>query len=38
MLYVLITRFVYGKKKLNELKAGYKPEEHEEYEENNGGT
>ncbi len=33
VLYVLITRAAYGKKKLAELKAGYKPEEHEEYEE-----
>lgn len=33
VLYVLITRAAYGKKKLAELKAGYKPEEHEDYEE-----
>jgi len=33
VLYVFITRFAYGKKKLDELKAGYKPEEHEGYEE-----
>lgn len=28
VLFVLITRFAYGKKKLAELEAGYKPEEH----------
>jgi HAE1 family hydrophobic/amphiphilic exporter-1 len=33
VLYVLITRAAYGKKKLDELKANYKPEEHEKYEE-----
>ncbi|HEY5462220.1 MAG TPA: multidrug efflux RND transporter permease subunit [Hanamia sp.] len=33
VLYVFITRFAYGKKKLDELKAGYKPEEHEGFEE-----
>lgn len=33
VLYVLITRAAYGKKKLAELKAGYNPEEHEDYEE-----
>ncbi|MEO5499842.1 MAG: efflux RND transporter permease subunit, partial [Ginsengibacter sp.] len=33
VLYVFITRFAYGKKKLDELKAGYKPEEHEVFEE-----
>lgn len=33
VLYVFITRFAYGKKKLNELKAAYNPEEHEQYEE-----
>ncbi len=33
VLYVLITRAAYGKKKLAELKAGYKPEEHEGFEE-----
>lgn len=33
VLYVLITRAAYGKQKLAELKAGYKPEEHEDYEE-----
>ena len=33
VLYVIITRFAYGKKKLNELKANYKPEEHQEFEE-----
>lgn len=29
VLYVLITKFAYGKKKLAELEANYKPEEHE---------
>ena len=33
VLYVFITRFAYGKKKLDELKANYKPEEHEEIED-----
>jgi HAE1 family hydrophobic/amphiphilic exporter-1 len=33
VLFVLITRFSYGKKKLAELKANYKPEEHREFEE-----
>ncbi|MEO9004596.1 MAG: multidrug efflux RND transporter permease subunit [Ginsengibacter sp.] len=33
VLFVLITRFAYGKKKLDELKANYKPEEHQEFEE-----
>lgn len=33
VLFVLITRFAYGKKKLAELKAGYNPGEHENYEE-----
>lgn len=33
VLFVLITRFAYGKKKLAELKANYKPQEHENYEE-----
>ena len=33
VLFVLITRFSYGKKKLAELKANYKPEEHQEFEE-----
>lgn len=33
VLFVLITRASYGKKKLAELKAGYKPEEHLEFEE-----
>lgn len=33
VLYVLITRAAYGKKKLAELRANYKPEEHKEYEE-----
>ncbi|HUZ57231.1 MAG TPA: multidrug efflux RND transporter permease subunit [Hanamia sp.] len=33
VLYVFITRFAYGKKKLDELKANYKPEEHEGFEE-----
>lgn len=33
VLYVFITRFAYGKKKLDELKANYKPEEHQEFEE-----
>ncbi|MGN6339782.1 MAG: efflux RND transporter permease subunit [Ginsengibacter sp.] len=33
VLYVVITKAAYGKKKLAELKAGYKPEEHEEFEE-----
>lgn len=33
VLFVLITRASYGKKKLAELKAGYKPEEHKEFEE-----
>ncbi|MEO6134692.1 MAG: efflux RND transporter permease subunit, partial [Ginsengibacter sp.] len=33
VLYVFITRLAYGKKKLAELKANYKPEEHEVYEE-----
>ncbi|MEO8962406.1 MAG: multidrug efflux RND transporter permease subunit [Ginsengibacter sp.] len=36
VLYVLITRMAYGKKKLAELKAGYKPEEHGQYEEHEG--
>ena len=30
VLFVLITRFAYGKKKLDELKANYKPEEHQD--------
>ena len=34
VLFVLITRFTYGKKKLAALKANYKPEEHRELEEN----
>lgn len=33
VLYVFITRFAYGKKKLAELKANYKPEEHENFED-----
>ncbi|MEO5908205.1 MAG: multidrug efflux RND transporter permease subunit [Ginsengibacter sp.] len=33
VLFVIITRFSYGKKKLAELKANYKPEEHQEFEE-----
>jgi HAE1 family hydrophobic/amphiphilic exporter-1 len=33
VLYVVITKAAYGTKKLAELKAGYKPEEHEEFEE-----
>jgi HAE1 family hydrophobic/amphiphilic exporter-1 len=33
VLYVYITRFAYGKKKLAQLKAGYNPEEHEVFEE-----
>jgi HAE1 family hydrophobic/amphiphilic exporter-1 len=33
VLFVLITRYAYGKKKLAELKANYKPEEHEDFEE-----
>jgi HAE1 family hydrophobic/amphiphilic exporter-1 len=33
VLFVLITRYAYGKKKLAELKANYKPEEHENFEE-----
>lgn len=33
VLYVIITKAAYGKKKLSELKAGYKPEEHEGFEE-----
>jgi HAE1 family hydrophobic/amphiphilic exporter-1 len=33
VLYVFITRFAYGKKKLDELKANYKPEEHEGFED-----
>lgn len=33
VLYVIITKAAYGKKKLAELKANYKPEEHEEFEE-----
>jgi HAE1 family hydrophobic/amphiphilic exporter-1 len=33
VLYVLITRAAYGKKKLAALKAGYNPKEHEEFEE-----
>ena len=33
VLYVVITKAAYGKKKLAELKAGYRPEEHEEFEE-----
>jgi HAE1 family hydrophobic/amphiphilic exporter-1 len=33
VLFVLITRFAYGKKKLDQLKANYKPEEHQEFEE-----
>lgn len=33
VLFVLITRFAYGKKKLDQLKASYKPEEHQEFEE-----
>ncbi|MBS1729812.1 MAG: multidrug efflux RND transporter permease subunit [Bacteroidetes bacterium] len=34
VLYVLITKIAYGKKKLADLKAQYKPEEHQEYEDN----
>ena len=30
-LYVLITRIAYGKKKLAELQANYKPEEHDNF-------
>ena len=33
VLFVLITRMAYGKKKLNELKANYNPAEHQEFEE-----
>lgn len=33
VLYVLITRAAYGKKKLAALQANYKPEEHKEFEE-----
>src|SRR6185312_6958536 len=33
VLYVIITKAAYGKKRLAELKAGYKPEEHQEFEE-----
>jgi HAE1 family hydrophobic/amphiphilic exporter-1 len=33
VLYVLITRLSYGKKKLAALKANYNPEEHKEFEE-----
>ncbi|HEY8660623.1 MAG TPA: efflux RND transporter permease subunit, partial [Hanamia sp.] len=33
VLYVLITRLSYGKKKLAALKASYNPEEHKEFEE-----
>jgi len=33
VLFVLITRMSYGRKKLTELQAGYKPEEHKEFEE-----
>ena len=33
VLYVIITKAAYGKKKLAELKAGYNPAEHEEFEE-----
>lgn len=33
VLYVLITKAAYGKKKLAELQANYKPEEHQEFEE-----
>jgi len=33
VLFVLITRFAYGKKKLAELNANYKPEEHKDIEE-----
>ena len=33
VLFVLITRFSYGKKKLAVLKANYHPDEHEDYEE-----
>ena len=33
VLYVLITKAAYGKKRLAELRANYKPEEHEEDEE-----
>ncbi len=33
VLFVLITRLSYGKKKLAELQATYKPEEHQEFEE-----
>jgi HAE1 family hydrophobic/amphiphilic exporter-1 len=33
VLFVLITRMSYGKKKLKKLQAGYKPEEHQEFEE-----
>ncbi|MEO8721193.1 MAG: multidrug efflux RND transporter permease subunit [Ginsengibacter sp.] len=35
VLFVLITRFAYGKKKLAALKANYHPEEHVEFEEEN---
>ncbi len=33
VLYVIITKAAYGKKKLAELKAGYDPKQHEEFEE-----
>lgn len=33
VLYVIITKAAYGKKKLAELKAGYDPKEHQEFEE-----
>ncbi len=33
VLYVIITKAAYGKKKLAELKSGYNPKEHEEFEE-----
>jgi HAE1 family hydrophobic/amphiphilic exporter-1 len=33
VLYVIITRAAYGKKRLAALKASYKPEEHKEFEE-----
>jgi HAE1 family hydrophobic/amphiphilic exporter-1 len=33
VLFVLITKASYGKKKLTELKANYNPAEHEEFEE-----
>ncbi len=33
VLFVLITKFTYGKKKLAQLEANYKPEEHQAFEE-----